>query len=554
MITVYRIMILVHISINIANAQSWKNKSNLSREDTLRGTITEERKWWDVLNYNIMIKPDYKTKTVKGYNEISYKVINVSKKNILLLDLQPPLSIDSILYNKHEKLSFEKKRNSWFVNTPEQNENSVNSLLVYYSGTPHEAILPPWDGGWIWGKDSLNRPWITVACQGIGASVWYPCKDHQSDEPDNGMSLSMIVPDSLVAVSNGRLKAKNDNGDGTITYSWIVRNPINNYNIIPYIGNYKKFHEVFNGEKGDLDLTYWVLDYNFEKAKKHLSPQVNRTLKCFENWFGPYPFYEDGYQIVDVQGYGMEHQSAIAYGNGYQNGNKGRDFSGSGWGKKWDFLIVHETAHEWFGNSITTYDIADKWVHESFAAYAEVLFLDDYFQKEAGTEYVIGMRRMIKNDTAIIAAYGINMEGSTDMYSKGRSLIHMIRTIINDDEIFKKILHDLNKEFYHSIVTTKDIENFINSKIQMDIAPIFDQYLRSTKEPILEYEIKSGILKYRFTNCFEHFTMPIIIYVNKKKTWITPNVKWQILRLREGNKVPYSFEVDSRFLLSVQKR
>ena len=298
-------------------------------------------------------------------------------------------------------------------------------------------------------KMQQDRPWMSVACQGLGASVWYPCKDHQSDEPDNGASLSIIVPDTLVAVGNGRLKNKISNNNGTTTYTWEVKDPINNYNIIPYIGKYVNWSDTLQGEKGTLDLSYWVLDYNLEKAKKQFE-QVKPMLRCFEYWFGPYPFYEDGYKLVESPHLGMEHQSAVAYGNGYQNGYRGMDLSGSGWGIKWDFIIVHESAHEWFANNITTKDIADMWVHESFANYSETLYTEWLFGKEAGNEYNYGIRRRIENDRPIIGPYGVNKEGSGDMYYKGGNMLQTIRHAINDDEKFRNILRGLNQNFLSS--------------------------------------------------------------------------------------------------------
>jgi len=543
--------ILFIFSNNIAIAQPWNDKSLLSSEDSLRGFINSEREWWDILTYDITIKPNIHSKTIMGQNKITFRTISPSTK--MQIDLQSPLKIDSVLLDNGKKISFEKNKNIWYLQIPTQMINSINTVIIFYSGEPHTAQLPPWDGGWIWEKDSLNRPWISVACQGIGASIWFPCKDHQSDEPDNGIFMSIIVPDSLMAISNGRLIATEYNKDGTSKYIWRVLNPINNYGISFYIGNYQSITETYNGLNGNLDVTYWFIDYNFEKVKKHLLTEVNRALTCFENWFGAYPFYEDGYQIIDVPGYGMEHQSGIAYGNNYQKGNKGRDFSGTGWGMKWDFLVVHETAHEWFGNNITTYDLADKWVHESFAAYSEVLFLNDFFSKEAGDEYTVGMKKMVKNDTPIIGKYGINMQGSSDMYSKGRYLIHMIRQIISNDDKFKKILRGLNQKYCHSIVTSNEIENYINNQVEVNLSPIFNQYLRTIKIPVLEYFFLDTQLNYKFTNCNNDFTMPVLVYVNGNKLWLTPNTQWQKINSYSFKEAIHSIEIDKNFFIDIKK-
>ncbi len=350
---------------------------------------------------------------------------------------------------------------------------------------------------------------MTVACQGLGASVWYPCKDHQSDEPDQGASLTVVVPDTLMAVANGRLVSRIKVQEKT-AYRWEVRDPINNYDLIPYIGKYESFGETYNGEDGKLSCTYWVLDYNLDKAKEQFK-QVTSMLQCFEYWFGPYPFYEDGYQLVEAPHLGMEHQSAVAYGNKFMNGYLGRDLSGTGWGTKWDFIIVHESGHEWFGNNITTKDLADMWVHEGFTNYSETIYTQCQSGLEAGQEYVQGIRKNIANDKPIIGYYGVNKEGSPDMYYKGANLIHTIRTIMNNDSLFRKMLRDMNKTFYHQTVTTQQIEQFIGQRTSFDCKPIFDQYLRNTTIPTLQWKKKEGQLLVRFTNCIENFSMPVFL-------------------------------------------
>lgn len=518
------------------NAQEPEKK--YTHADTLRGSLNENRTWWDVMRYDITVKPDYDTKTISGSNKITYKVVKESYPAFMQIDLQQPLIVDSILFNDKRKLNFQREENICLVNIPKQKYQSENFVTVYYHGTPREAIKPPWDGGWIWTKDSLGRPWMSVACQGLGASVWYPCKDHQSDEPNKGASLTVIVPDTLVVVGNGRLQSKQlqskqNNNNGTATYTWAVVNPINNYDIIPYIGKYVNFSEVYNGEKGKLDVNFWVLDYNIEKAKQQLVPNVNNMLKCFEHWFGPYPFYEDGYKLVDAPHLGMEHQSAVAYGNAYQNGyhtkNGNIDLSGTGWGMKWDFIVVHESGHEWFGNNITSKDLADMWVHEGFTNYSETLFVDCMFGKEAADEYNYGTRRRIQNDKPIIAHYGVNEEGSGDMYYKGGNLLHTIRHSINDDEKFRQILRGLNKAFYHQTVTSKQIENYISEHAGFDYSKVFDQYLRTTQIPVLEYYFSNDNKKvfYRWTNCINGFNLPLSLYSDNTKIKIFPTTEWK---------------------------
>jgi len=389
---------------------------------------------------------------------------------------------------------------------------------------------------------------MTVACQGLGASVWYPCKDHQSDEPDSA-EMHITIPDSLMCVGNGRFRGKINNGDGTATYDWAVVNPINNYNLVPYIGKYAHFSEVYDGEKGKLDMDYWVLEYNLDKAKEQFK-DAPRMMKAFEHWFGPYPFYEDGYKLVEAPHLGMEHQSATAYGNKYKNGYLGRDLSGTGWGLKWDFIIIHESGHEWFANNITSKDIADMWVHEGFTNYSETLFTDFWYGKDAGNAYLIGTRKGIQNDIPIIGPYNVNQEGSGDMYPKSGNMLHSIRQVINDDEKFRMILRGLNKTFYHQTVTTQQVEDYINKESKINFSKVFDQYLRTTQIPVLEYKIDGYKLSYRYTNCVKGFDLPLKITFKAEK-WIKPTEQWQTLNLYpEGDN---SFSVDPNFYIKTKK-
>lgn len=507
------------LTTSVASAQPLNQKKSFTKQDTLRGTITPERAWWDVTRYNISVQPDYLQKTISGSTEILFKVLKSGNK--MQIDLQQPMEIKTANWNNNN-LSFTRDGNVYYIDFPQSlNAGKQESITINFEGKPKEAIRPPWDGGWIWKKDAKGRPWMSVACQGLGASVWYPCKDHQSDEPDNGASLTMTVPDSLVAVGNGRLQNKKINGDGTATYSWSVTNPINNYNIIPYIGKYVTWHEDFQGEKGKLDCDYWVLDYEEDTAKKQFKQSIT-MLKCFEGWFGPYPFYEDGYKLVQAPHLGMEHQSAVAYGNRFRNGYLGNDLSGSGWGLKWDFIIIHESGHEWFANNITTKDLADMWVHEGFTNYSETLFTECEFGKEAGTDYVSGTRKLIDNDIPIIGHYGVNQEGSGDMYYKGGNMLHNIRQVIDNDDLFRQILRGLNKDFYHQTVTTQQVEEYIAKKSNKNLSKIFDQFLRTTQIPALEYYFiadeknKSKMrLYFRWIDCVKGFNMPVKVQLTK---------------------------------------
>ena len=533
-------------------------EKKFTHADTLRGTITPERAWWDVLRYDINVKPDYINKSIEGITTITYKAIKFDNYK-MQIDLQEPLIIDSIFsftnfeqattQTKIAKNDIVKDGNAYFISFktyfPQTKFN--NRLKIYYHGKPREAVRPPWDGGWIFTKDALGRPWMSVACQNLGASVWYPCKDHQSDEPDNGASLTITVPDTLIAVGNGRLQNKKINNDGTATYKWEVVNPINNYDIIPYIGKYTNWNEIYKGEKGNLDCSFWVLDYELEKAKPQFK-QVDSMLHCFEYWMGPYPFYEDGYKLIQAPHLGMEHQSAVAYGNKFQNGYLGKDLSGTGWGLKWDFIIVHESGHEWFGNNITTNDLADMWVHEGFTNYSETLYTTCQDGVEAGNEYCIGTRKKIRNDRPIIAHYGVNEEGSGDMYYKGGNMLHTIRQVINNDEKFREIWRGLNKEFYHKTVTTKQIENYISQHAGIDFSKVFDQYLRTVKIPVLEYKIKGNAVSYRWTNCVKGFNFPIKVNVGKDE-WIKPTEEWKTLTIA-NNYDGKTFVPDKNFYIT----
>ena len=514
---------IIQLSITHSYSQPLGEKRGFTHADTLRGSIGPGRMHWNVLHYEITVKPDYVNKTIEGKNNITYMDSGVS---VMQLDLQEPMLIDSII-KEQQRCNFTREGNVYWVKLiPSQGTPVRTTLTIYFHGKPREAIRPPWDGGWIWKKDKNNNPWMSVACQGLGASVWYPCKDVQSDEPDNGAILHMIVPDSLMAVGNGRLTEQHSIAGGYTMYSWEVKSPINNYCIIPYIGKYVHFSEIYDGKKGNLDMDYWVLDYNIEKAKKQFT-DAPRMMKAFEYWFGPYPFYEDGYKLVESPHLGMEHQSATAYGNEYQNGYRGTDLSASGWGMKWDFIIVHESGHEWFGNNITSKDIADMWIHESFTNYCETLFTDYYFGKEAGNDYVIGIRKNIDNDIPITGKYNVNNSGSVDMYYKGGNMLHMIRQVIRSDKKFRKILTGLNKTFYHQTVSTAQVENYISEKTGINFSKVFDQYLRTTKVPTLEYKIENKTVSFRWINSVDGFDLPVKVSFGKKEQWINPTTEWQ---------------------------
>ena len=502
-----------------------------TRADSLRGSLNAERDWWDVTHYAINVGPDFRTRRITGTVNITFKVTVTG--NRMQIDLQEPMNIDGIVW-KGQPVSFSREGNAWHLQFPESlNAGSVDSIFIAFSGMPVVAKRPPWDGGWIFTTDEKGRPWMSVACQGLGASVWFPCKDHQSDEPDSA-SLAIMVPDSLKAVGNGRLRSVINSGRGYTTYQWAVTSPINSYNIIPYIGAYTTWTEKLPGEAGTLDATYHVLDYNLEKARTQFL-QTRDMMRCFEHWFGPYPFRADGFQLVEAPHLGMEHQSAVAYGNGFRNGYRGRDLSGSGWGLKWDFIIVHESGHEWFGNNITTKDIADMWVHEGFTNYSETIFTECQSGRQAGSEYVRGTRKLIRNDRPIIGPYGVNTEGSGDMYYKGGNMIHYMRQLFRDDEQFRLALRGMNETFRHRTVTHGEVADYWSGRLGRDLKPLFDQYLRTTKIPALSWRIHDKWLYYRWTDCIEGYNIPVRVNLKGgEDLWLEPTTSEQRIRIPKG--------------------
>ncbi len=510
-----------------------------TKADFLRGSITPEREWWDLNYYHLDIEVEPDKKFISGQNTIRYKVLK--ENNVMQIDLQPPMKIDKVI-SEGEELTYKSSGNVHLILlNKEQKKGDFNALTIFYSGYPKEAVRAPWDGGFSWKKDSNGNHFIATSCQGLGASVWWPNKDHMYDEVDS-MAISVKVPKALMNISNGRLR-KVEEDTTTKTYHWFVNNPINNYGVNVNIGDYVHFDEKYMGEKGELDLDYYVLPENLEKAKEQFK-QTPMMLEAFEHWFGPYPFYEDGFKLVEVPYLGMEHQSSVTYGNGYENGYRGTDLSESGWGLKFDFIIIHEAGHEWFANSITYKDIADMWIHEGFTAYSENLYVDYHFGKQASADYVIGTRKRIQNDKPIIGRYNLNKKGSSDMYYKGANILHTLRQLVEDDDKWRQVLRDMNKTFHHQTVTTLQVESFLSKATEKDLTAFFEQYLRTTKIPTLEYKIKDGKLKYRYTNIVEGFDMPVQIKIGDSEKWIFPSAKWKTEPVK-GN----SLQVDRDFYI-----
>jgi aminopeptidase N len=534
---------LLFILLSFCALEAFSQVRTFTRQDTLRGSIGMERIWWDLTYYHLQVRVSPADSSFTGSNYIGYRVIEPN--GLMQIDLQPPMKITRVTQDGISQ-KFAAEGNAWFVElNVKQNKGDIKYLLVEFGGKPKISKRLPWDGGVSWGKDQDGHPFIVTANQGDGASLWWPCKDHPYDEPDS-MLISVTVPEPLINVSNGRLRKVEHHSDNTAGYHWFVSNPINNYGVNINVGNYVHFGEKYKGEKGNLDCDYWVLPYNLEKAKEHFK-QVRQMLEAFEYWFGPYPFYEDGFKLVEVSYPGMEHQSSVTYGNGFKNGYGGRDVSRTGYGMKFDFIIIHESGHEWFANSITNRDEADMWIHESFIAYSENLFVDYFWGKEASAAYCRGTRLNISNDRPIIGVYGVNNTGSGDMYSKGANMLHTLRQIVDDDQKWRQILRGLNKEFYHQTVKSEQIENYLSEQTELNLKPFFDQYLRDTRIPTFEYALLNGSMQYRWANCVKGFHMKIKVYINGEMHWLEPAQKWQNLKKKEPIR---SVEVDHDFYVA----
>jgi len=504
------------------------NAQKYERKDSLRGSITKERAWWDLLHYNIDLSYDIDKKFISGQNTIRYRVIE--KDSELHIDLQEPMKIKSITQDG-ESVSYRKEFSAYFVKLKKtQQAGSIQEITVAFEGSPLESVNPPWDGGFIWRQDLNKNPFIANANQLSGSSSWLPTKDIPYDEPDQGMEIRITAPSDLVSVSNGKLIKHNSNTNGTDTYAWKVVNPINGYSINMNLGDYAYFKDSYEGENGPLDLDYFVLSYNLEKAKKQFK-QVPKMLEAFEYWFGPYPFYEDGYKLVETPYLGMEHQSSVTYGNGYENGYLGGDLSLTGEGLKFDFIIIHESGHEWFANSLTNYDVADMWIHEGFTTYSEALYLDYHFGTASGNKYLIGLRQRAANNDPITGIYKVNQRGSDDMYHKAAAMIHTLRQLINNDDRFRDLLRGINKTFYHQTLTSEQLENYIMEQTGLDLEGFFEQYLKTIKIPEIQYKNKNGVFSYCYKNTVKGFNIPVRFFIDDKEVWLNPSEKWQKLTL-----------------------
>lgn len=511
-------------------AIGYSQTEKFTRADTLRGSITPERGWWDLNYYHLDVEIFPDTKSISGTNTVRYQV--KEEHQVLQIDLQEPLKIIAARQDGQE-LMIRKEGAAHFIKlSKKQVPGTFEEIIISYEGQPKEAVRPPWDGGITWQKDDNGKHFIASSNQGIGSSIWWPSKDHPADEVDS-MLISVTLPKDLMNISNGRLRKVEKKGK-TRTYHWFVSNPINDYGVNINIGDYVHFSEKYPGEKGELDMEYYVLKNNLEKAKVQFQ-DARRMMEAFEHWFGPYPFYEDSYKLVEAPYLGMEHQSSVTYGNGYQNGYRGTDLSGTGWGLKFDFIIIHESGHEWFANNITYKDVADMWIHESFTNYSESLFVEYFYGKEAGQEYVRGTRTRIENKLPIIGRYSVNHKGSGDMYYKGGNILNMLRQILDDDEKWRQILRGLNREFYHQTVTTEQVENYISRESGLNLENFFNQYLRNVSIPTLEYYFSDEeTLHYRWGNSINSFDMPVDIAIGTETMRISPTTQWQQTKVKKS--------------------
>lgn len=531
--------------------QLMDNQVLFTQKDTLRGALRPERTCFDVTYYNLTVDVNIGAKSIKGSNDMHFTA--VEDFTILQIDLFQNLNITSITW-KGKILEFKRQFDAVFVQFPSTIKKGDKEIItIAYEGYPQIAKNAPWDGGFSFDTDINGNPWVGISCEGLGASVWWPNKDHLSDEPDS-MMINGIVPMDLMCVANGNLIATEQLAGNKMKYSWKVSYPINNYNVSLNIGKYVHFSDVYTQTNGkDLALDYYVLDYNLEVAKKQFE-QVKPMMACYEKYLGPYPFYKDGFAMVETPYLGMEHQSVIAYGNKYQTGYLGFDFSGIG--LDFDYIIIHETGHEWWGNNVSMKDLADMWIHEGFCTYSESIYVECLYGNETALDYINASKRSISNDRPIIGIYNVNSEGSGDMYQKGAVFLNTLRYQVNNDPLWWNIILGIQKDFAKQTVTTAQIENYISRKAGKDFSKLFDQYLRHADIPVLEYKFQrtsAGLeLNFRWVADVAGFDMPIR-YISKggKPVWVNPTTEWQQLNIEGLDEK--TFKWDTRHFYFTEK-
>jgi aminopeptidase N len=532
------------------------------------GRLNPMRTAFDVLHYDIRVKIEPGRKFISGSNVISFRVLKAF--STMQLDLVAEMGIDSIIY-KGKSVVYRRNGSSVIIRLARklgvsQDKTKSHQLKVYFSGQPHEAEMAPWKGGFVWEKDSMGNDWVGLACEGIGASMWLPCKDHWSDEAD-GMDMYLTVPSGLTGVSNGRLLEESPDTGVFSTFHWQVKNTINNYNISINAGKYTHITDTFYGGADDqsfkiypaatprwqqsaakpmLTLDYYVLEYNRERAARQFK-QVHGMLGAFEHYFGPYPFYEDGYKLVETPYLGMEHQSCIAYGNNYKNTPYG-----------FDFIIIHESGHEWFANSVTADDPADMWIHESFTTYSEALYLEYRFNKDTAQKYLQMQRLKIAGKEPLQGPRDVFYKGRTDsdIYYKGTWILHTMRHVINNDSLWFSWLRGFAMEFRHRIINTRDVISYFNRVSQRDWTPFFSQYLYYSALPTFDYKLSvdeagQQILSYQWKHVVAGFNMPVMIYIGAgTSVWLYPTEKIKKMTLPKDVLIRVPTEL---FLINVEQ-
>ena len=488
--------------------------------DILRGADGPYRANNDLLSYDLSIRVDPVKKYISGQNRIRFRMLKDDTR--IQLDLFANLNVDKILLGSTE-LKYERQFGAVFVDFPQTlKKGSVYAVDFHYSGSPPETGR---FGGIAFRKDASGHDWINTACQGIGASVWWPNKDQQRDEVES-MRLSVAIPNGLVDVSNGQFVGKTDLGDGYTRWDWSIHYPINNYCVSLNIGNYTHFSDSVDGQK----LDFYCLPEDLEKARIQF-PQAKTMMKCFEKYFGEYPFQKDGYKLIQVPYSGMEHQSAVTYGNRFSNGYLERDWTGVGVSMKFDFIIIHESAHEWFGNSVTAADVCDEWIHEGWGTYAEAVYVEYMFGYEDALKYINGYKSRVRNQTPIITQCGVNATPPQDMYFKGALFLNTLRSVVDNDARWWKIVRDFYSQSKYRNIATVDVVEFFNRKTGMSLTPIFDQYLRHAGLPTLELRFQAdGTVSYRWQADEKAFAMPV--RAGKKGNWqlIRPTTEWQTMK------------------------
>ena len=491
----------------------------VTKAERLRGELTPYRSCYDVTSYDLAIELDIDKKFISGKCQINAKALD--DIDTLQIDLYKNLNILSIQRNDVE-LSFYRKHNAVFIEIPDLEDDEKFTVTIKYEGVPVEAKNPPWDGGFVWETDQNKKPFIGVTCEGIGASIWWPNKDHPSDEPDS-VRLSITVPDTLMAVGNGRIETAKEI-DNKTTFTWLVQNPVNNYNVTLNVGDYIQINDTLINSSGIHKLNYYVLSYNKETARRHFK-QVKDVIRYFEKIYGEYPFWEYGYKLVEAPYTGMEHQSAIAYGNGYTTTGHYYVYD------LVDYIILHETAHEWWGNSLTGCDGADVWLHESFATYSEVLYVEEKLGRLVSIDYLKNKRPYISNKLPMVGPRHVNYWGFDDVYWKGAWVLHTLRSVINNDAIFFKFIKESQKKFRHSVICSEEFIEFIEKNVNINLDYFFKQYLFERKPPVFEYYQDDSTFYYKWSGVHDEFIMPMDVVINKKRVRLFPTSEYKTMEV-----------------------